>query len=114
MALERGTPKLSRRACCPRDGLQSREWAGVAKRPCELISHPTRPMRIEHIEHCDGGKIIGHGEEGCEQFEPWTGETLCIFHQSLAHPLFQFRNSDLIEIQLANMARPPKFTFLFN
>jgi hypothetical protein len=39
MALERGTnPKLSRRACSPRYGLQScpRKSAGVAKRPREL------------------------------------------------------------------------------
>jgi hypothetical protein len=38
MALERGTnPKLARRTCSPRYGLPSLDWAGVAKRPRELI-----------------------------------------------------------------------------
>jgi hypothetical protein len=38
--------------------------------------------------------------------------------REVAHPLFKFRNSDLIEISIgdlnSNMTRPPQLTFLFN
>jgi hypothetical protein len=38
--LDDGTkPTRSRRPCCPRYGLQKRDWAGVAKRSRELVSH---------------------------------------------------------------------------